>query len=140
MNQPEVKPRNRVVTLQSVNGCCFRCTQYELLNVLGPPEAVRENYNGEVEFHFGDTIYRCFHHYFVECTFPDRGVTNVNGVDVLSVYNWLGGLDDCVDRAMFRISPAIGMAYDRRDPEHGSITVFAEGHWDTLIAANHAGR
>jgi hypothetical protein len=54
----------------------------------------------------------------------------------LSVFDWLATSRDVVDRARSRVSLEKGLAYDFRNPEAGSITVFEKGRWDTLILNN----
>lgn len=119
----------------SVNGVAFGCCEQEVLDRLGRPDKVVENYTGEVEILFGTTIFRCFRDRFVECTFPDQGRFSINGVEVLSVFDWLTGCADVVDKARFRISLDHGVAYDFRDRKNGSITVFEKGRWDSLVLA-----
>jgi len=116
-----------------VNGAVFGSSEKDLSNLFGEPDKVARNYTGEVEMLFADTIYRCLNDRLVECTLPDRGRYSINGVDVLSVFDWLAGCDDAVDKARFRISLAEGIAYDFRDPQNGSITVFEKGRWDSLV-------
>ena len=122
-----------IVSHRSVNSLAFGFSENELCEVLGRPEKVQRNYTGEVEYLYGDEIYRCFEDQLVECTIPDAGRFTVNGVEVLSLFEWLAGCTDSVDRARFRISPSHGIAYDFRDPSKGSITVFAKGRWDALL-------
>jgi hypothetical protein len=116
-----------------VNGTVFGSCEREIVELLGPPDKVAENYTGETELLFGDTIYRCFRDRFVECTVPDRGRFLIDGVEVLSVFDWLTGCPDVVNKARFRITLAHGIAYDFRDRHKGSITVFEKGHWDPLV-------
>lgn len=124
----------RIVSHRSVDGVAFGWCEQELYEVLGPADKVQQNYTGEVEYLYADRIYRCLGDRLVECTVPDVGRFTVNGVAVLSVYEWLKGCGDFVDRAKFRISADTGIAYDRRDPDHGSITVFEKGRWDALLS------
>ena len=118
-----------------VDGMVFGCSEQDILERLGQPDKVAENYTGEVEILFGSTIYRCYHDRLVECTFPDRGRFSINGVAVLSIFDWRAGCSDVVDKAWFRISLDNGIAYDFRDPANGSITVFEKGRWDSLVLA-----
>lgn len=126
---------NELRSHRSINDITFGCAQAELLATLGEPDAELLTSVGEIEFHYHTTIYRCFLGRFVECTFPDAGRTRVNGVTLLDVFEWLGSCADVVDRAGFRISLAHGIAYDHRDPSHGSITVFERHRWDELVLA-----
>ena len=116
-----------------VDGVVFGSSEEELSNLFGEPDKVAGNYTGEVEILFADTIYRCLNDRLVECTLPDRGRFSINGLDVLSVFDWLAGCDDIVDKARFRISLSQGIAYDFRNPKNGSITVFERGRWDSLV-------
>ena len=111
----------------------FGCSENEIVERLGQPDKIAENYTGEVEMLFDTTIFRCLGDRFVECTFPDQGRFSIDGVEVLSVYDWLAGCTDAVDKARFRISLDHGVAYDYRDPNNGSITVFEKGRWDALL-------
>lgn len=122
-----------IVSHRSVNGLAFGFSEKELRETLGRPEKVQRNYTGEVEYLYGNEIYRCFEDQLVECTIPDVGRFTVNGVEVLSLFEWLAGCNDSIDRARFRISPSQGIAYDFRKPGHGSVTVFAKGRWDALL-------
>ena len=116
----------------------FGCNELELCDRLGEIEARRQNHDGEIELLVGGAIFRCLNDAFVECTFPDsekqRVIAQVDGVPLLSVYAWLGGQPDVVDRAWFRVSLAVGMAYDHRSAAQSSFTVFAPGHWDSLLS------
>jgi hypothetical protein len=118
-----------------VDGLVFGCSEQDILERHGQPDKVAENYTGELEILFDTTIYRCFRDRFVECTFPDQGRFSIDGVDVLSVFDWLAGCTDVVDKARFRISLDHGVAHDFRDPKNGSITVFEKGRWDSLVLA-----
>jgi hypothetical protein len=118
----------------SVDDVPFGCTLAELQNLLGPPDKSAENYTGELELLYGNSIYRCFSNRFVEVTVPDEGRFRVNGVMILSMFDWIGAQTDLVDRARFKISAAMGIAYDYRDPKHGSLTIFEKGRWDVLLA------
>jgi hypothetical protein len=117
----------------SVNGVVFGCSEREIVELLGPADKIARNYTGEIEMLFGTTIFRCYGERFVECTLPDQGRISIDGVEVLSVFEWLTGCADVVDKARFRISLQHGVAYDYRDPQNGSITVFEEGRWDSLV-------
>ncbi|RZO72059.1 MAG: hypothetical protein EVA67_03240 [OM182 bacterium] len=117
----------------SINGFSFGQSPDELIKVLGSADKSRELYSGEVELLYGDKIFRFLNFRFVECTIPDPGPVKLNGMSVLNIYEWLGSCADVIDRARFRISLSQGLAYDRRDPSAGSITVFEEFHWDGLI-------
>lgn len=116
-----------------VDGVVFGAPEQEVRALLGEPEKAATNYTGETELLFGTAIFRFLQDRFVECTVPDRGRFSIDGVEVLSVFDWLAGRADVVDRARFRISLAHGIAYDFRDPENGSITVFEKGRWDALV-------
>ncbi len=122
----------RIRVHASVNGLAFGTDTASLVAILGEPERAEHNYTGELEMRYDDVIYRCEADRFVECTFPD-GDVEVGGMRILSVYDWLRGCSDCLDLAKFRISLAQGIAYDNRDPRHGSITVFERGRWDALV-------
>lgn len=126
----------RISTHRQVNGIDFGASTEHLLRVLGPADQALENYTGELEVRYADTIYRFFDNCFVEATFPDQARFVIDDVIVLSVFNWLATSRDVVDRARFRVSLEKGLAYDFRNPEAGSITVFEKGRWDTLIL-NH---
>ena len=131
-----MSPATHIVSHRSVNGIAFGFSEEEIHQVLGQPENVQRNYTGEIEYLYTDEIYRCFDDQLVECTVPDRGRFSINGIEVLSVFEWLTGCDDVIDRAKFRISTSRGIAYDFRDPNNGSITVFAKGRWDALLLPN----
>ena len=124
---------NDLRTHTSINGVPFGCTENELFDYIGDPDARLTASTGELELHVGATIYRCHFGRFVECTFPDAGRTRIDGVPVLNVFEWLAACDDVINRAGFRISLAHGLAYDRRDPAHGSITVFEKHRWDDVV-------
>ena len=130
---PDVSRTRIIDSHYGVDGVLFGCSKREILELLGEPDKVAENYTGEVEMLFGTTIYRCFEDRFVECTLPDRGRFSINGVEVLSVFDWLAGCADVVDKARFRISLDCGVAYDFRNRQSGSITVFEKGRWDWLV-------
>ena len=122
----------------AVNGLPFSVTPEALLAWTGDPDDERTNHDGEVEYLFRldetrTVIYRCFHHSFVECTFPDLGPIVVDGVPVLSARPWLAAQPGALNMARFWISPQHCLAYDYRFPSNGSLTVFRRGHWDTLI-------
>lgn len=134
-----------VVDLQSnrsVNGIPFGCGERELRARLGAmygePHEERYNAADELELVVGPGIFRVFADRFVECTFPDPypagGHVRVDGVDVLSIFDWIAACPDAMDKARFRISLAHGIAYDHRDPRHGSITLYEAGRWDELAA------
>ncbi len=108
--------------------------------MLGEPEKSREIYSGEIELLYASTIFRFLNFRFVECTLPDPGPVKVNSLSILNVFEWLAGCPDVIDRAGFRISLSHGIAYDRRDPTAGSITVFEEGHWDDVVKKYNSGR
>lgn len=123
-----------IETHVSVNGIPFGTSQGDLYPLLGEPDQVQQNYTGELEMAYGNTIYRCLGGRLVECTFPDRGRIAVNGIEILSVFDWLASLDGVLDIARFRVCPSYGIAYDYRNPQQGSITVFERGRWDALLA------
>ena len=120
-------------TLESVNGIPFGCHLADLEAVLGHADKALENYTGELELLYGDSFYRLFNGRFVEATFPDSYRFNVDGISVLSMYEWLQGCSDVVDMAKFRISLAHGIAFDNRNQVHSSVTVFEKGRWDQLV-------
>ena len=122
-----------IATLASINGFPFGAPASDLVELAGPPDEALTNYTGEFETLYGDCFYRFYADRFVEFTAPDTYRFRVDDIDVLSIFDWLGAQPDRVDRARFRISRAHGIAYDYRDPEHGSITVFEAGRWDTLL-------
>jgi hypothetical protein len=122
-----------IVSHRSVNGLAFGLDESELFEALGRPDKVQRNYTGEIEYLYGNEIYRCFEEQLVECTFPDEGRFTVDGVEILSIFSWLAARNDSTDRAKFRVSPTRGIAYDYRDPSNGSVTVFAKGRWDALL-------
>jgi len=122
-----------VVSHESVNGLHFGCSETHLQEVLGEPDQAQQNYTGEVEFLYGDEIYRCLNDQLVECTIPDTGRFKVDGIALLSIFDWLAGHDDMVEKAKFRICASVGIAYDFRDPSNGSITIFTRGRWDALL-------
>lgn len=122
----------------SVNGLPFAVPPQAVFAHVGEPDETRVNHDGEVEYLYRlegrhAVIYRCFHERLVECTFPDRGPIIVAGQAVVSAAPWIRAQPGALDVARFWISPAHCIAYDHRDPENGSITVFRQGHWDTLI-------
>ena len=123
-----------VETHPSVNGIAFGCSEMTLTERLGAPDKRARNYTGEVELLYAETIYRCLNDRFVECTLPDAGPIRVNGTHILNLFKWLAAQEGTVDRARFRISLKLGIAYDYRF-EDGSITVFERGHWDHLLQA-----
>jgi hypothetical protein len=122
-----------VQPLERVNGIPFGSPLQAVCQQLGPPDEALENYTGEYEVLFNDSFYRFYADQLVECTFPDTYQFFVNDIQILSVFDWLSGCDDVVDRAKFRISKSHGIAYDYRMPDAGSVTVFAPGHWDALL-------
>lgn len=101
--------------------------------MLGAPDKIQQNYTGEVETLFGESIFRFFQGRLVECTVPDQGRMIVDGVEVLSMFAWLAEREDAVDMARFRISLSCGIAYDYRHREHGSLSIFEPGRWDALV-------
>ena len=123
-----------IIAHQSLNGIQFGSTEDDLFEVLGPPDKAQKNYTGEAEYLYANEIYRCMSGRLVECTIPDTGRFTVDGMEILSIFEWLAACGDTVDRAKFRISTAYGIAYDWRDPDNGSITIFTKGRWDALIS------
>lgn len=126
-------PIINVATHRAVNDLPFGAPADDLLDMLGTPDEVAENYTGELEMRYVDTIYRFFANRFVECTFPASHRFVIDGVAVLSVFEWLRARTDVVDKARFRISLAQGMAYDFRNHQQGSLTIFEPGRWDALV-------
>ncbi len=116
-----------------MNGLPFGASAGEIIHTLGQPDEALENYTGELEMLFDGCFYRCYQNRLVEATFPDLYQFVVDGVEVLSMLDWLGGLPDHVDKARFRISLMYGIAYDYRNPAAGSVTVFEAGRWDMLL-------
>ena len=129
----DAKPTVEIVTYTTVNDFPFGADPVDLYDLQGPPDNSLDNYTGELELLYGDTIYRFFSGRFVECTVPDRYRFIMNGIDVLSMFDWLQGCPDVVDMARFRISLQFGLAYDFRNKQHGSITIFEQGRWDELV-------
>ena len=127
-----------LITHESLDGLGFGTSLADLHDLLGAPDKRARNYTGEEELLYGERIYRCLRDRFVEATFPDSGRLIVDAVEILHVYDWLGGLPDRVDVARFRISLSRGLAYDYRNPALGSITVFEAGHWDSLVKQSAA--
>ncbi|MEM7078793.1 MAG: hypothetical protein AAF513_09210 [Pseudomonadota bacterium] len=116
----------------------FGMSRRQLLDAFGTPDEALPNYTGEVEMLYGDCFARFFDDRLVECTFPDlpeRYRFRIDGVDVLSLFEWLGARDDVIDRARFRICTSLGLAYDFRNPAQGSVTVFEAHRWDALLQA-----
>ena len=120
-------------TLHSVNGIPFGSHLEDVEAVLGEPDKALENYTGELELLYGDCFYRLFANRLVEATFPDTYRFTVDGISVLSMYEWLLACEDVVDMAKFRISLAHGIAFDNRNRVHASVTVFEKGRWDQLV-------
>jgi hypothetical protein len=133
MIEENPKEATRIRTLEAVNGIAFGARTGELLSRFGEPDHAMENYTGELELFFDNTVYRTFNDRFVEATIPDDRSCVIDGVSVLSVFDWLADLSGTVDLARFRISTTKGIAYDYRFPDSGSITVFEEGRWDVLL-------
>ncbi len=125
--------RIRIDTLRTVDGLPFGASIADLEALRGEPDKARENYTGEWELLYRDSIYRFFHDRLVEATFPARHRFVIDSATVLSPYQWLAGRDDVRDVARFRIAPGVGIAFDNRDPANGSITVFEAGRWDGLL-------
>ena len=131
-----------IVCNRSVAGVEFGASQARLkanlLDAADTPATFRVNFDGELEWHLDGAIYRLRNDQFVEATFLDHGeeryAARIDGVAVLSVFDWLAGQPDVVNMARFRISQARGIAYDYRNPATGSYTVFAPGHWAELLA------
>ncbi|NKC00812.1 MAG: hypothetical protein GKR90_20270 [Pseudomonadales bacterium] len=126
----------RIATLQQINDLPWGTSSSDLESVLGLADQILENYTGEVEMLYGDSFYRFFNDRLVEATFPDVYQFHVDGMPVLSMFEWLAGCKDVVDMAKFRISLAHGIAYDYRVSSQGSITVFEAGRWDALVLNN----
>ena len=119
-----------------VNGVVFGCSENEIVERLGHPDKIAEKYTGEVEMLFDATIFRCFRGRFVECTFPDKGRFSIDGVEVLSVYDWLAGCTDAVDKARFRISLGLPTWFTSMTPCY-TLTPYrasasGNGMWMTL--------
>lgn len=136
-----IKPLRQRVAIrpgEGVDELQFGCSELTLCDRLGEIEARRQNHDGEIELLVGGAIFRCLNDAFVECTFPDtekqRVIAEVGGAPLLSVFAWLGGQPDVLDRAWFRVSLTVGMAYDHRSAAQSSFTVFAPGHWDSLLS------
>ncbi len=125
----------RITPLIGINDLKFGDLDTTLLATLGSPTEVLENYTGEVEMLFGDCFYRFFERRFVECTFPARHQFVVANVPVLSIFEWLGSLTGTLDKAKFLINTGVGIAYDYRNPDAGSITVFEAGRWDQILSS-----
>ena len=123
----------RVITHTAVNDLLFGASPTDLISLLGQPDNALENYTGEMEALYGDVIYRFFDQRFVECTFGDTYQFVINGISVLSVFEWLSGQSDVVDKARFRVSLAQGIAFDFRFENRGSITVFERGRWHAVL-------
>lgn len=135
-------PIARIACNLSVNSIRFGVSELHVASALvaetgGAPER-RVNHTGEVELLTAGSIYRVLDQRFVEATFPDHGpakyAAEIDGVVVLSVFDWLGQQPDAIDLARFRISQRCGIAYDYRNPNTGSYTVFTPGHWSGLLA------
>ena len=122
---------------RAVDGLPFGVDEVALIDAIGAPDARRVNFDGEVELLFGVAIYRLQAGAFVECTHPEAGerpsALVVDGLPVLDLHGWLGGQPGTLDRARFRINPALGIACDRRDPAAPSFTLFVRGHWDGVL-------
>jgi len=126
----------------SVNGIAFGVSELHVTSALvaaaGEPPQRRMNHSGEVELLSAAAIYRVLDGRFVEATFPDhhehKYAAQIDGVSVLSVFDWLKLQSDTLDRARFRISQRCGIAYDYRHPQTNSYTVFTPGHWSGLLA------
>ena len=135
-------PTATILCNLSVNGIRFGASELHITHRLiveaGVPSERRVNHSGEVELLIAGAIYRVLDGRFVEATFPDHGdgkfQAEVDGVSVLSVFDWLARQSDTLDLARFRISQRCGIAYDYRNPETGSYTVFTPGHWSGLLA------
>lgn len=126
----------RIATLEQINNLPWGISSEDLESLLGLADQVLENYTGEVEMLYEDSFYRFYQDRLVEATFPDEHQFHVDGVSVLSMFEWLSGCDDVVDMAKFRISLSQGIAYDYRIRGRGSVTVFEAGRWDALVVNN----
>ena len=129
----EIKPTVQIVTYTTVNDFPFGADPIDLYDLRGPPDSSQDNYTGELELLYGDTFYRFYAGRFVECTFPDAYRFIIDSIEVLSVFDWLQGRPDIIDKARFRISLQLGLAYDFRNRQQGSITIFEQGRWDELV-------
>jgi len=139
-------PVARIVRNLSVNGIAFGVSELHVASALvaasGEQPRRRVNHSGEVELVSAGAIYRVLDGRFVEATFPDHGaaryLAEIDSVRVLAVFDWLDQQSDRLDLARFRISQRCGIAYDYRNPETGSYTVFTPGHWSGLLAGEGA--
>lgn len=129
----QAKPALNIVPHTRVNGLTFGASPSDLFNLLGEPDQALHNYTGELEIRYGETFYRFFAERFVEGTFPDAYRFIIDDLTVLSVFEWLQGVEGTIDKARFRISLSYGLAYDYRNPQHGSLTIFERGRWDQLV-------
>ena len=129
----ELKKLTQITTHRAINGLEFGRTPEHLIERIGPPEQALENYTGELEMRFDDRFYRFFEDRFVEATCPANHHFVIDGRTISDVFTWLNTQDDVIDKARFRISLAQGMAFDYRNPEAGSLTVFESGRWDNLV-------
>ena len=125
-----------ITSHQTVNGLPFGATIADLERACGKADEALENYTGEWELRYGESFYRFFANQLVEATFPATCQFVINGVSILDVNRWLAEQTDTVDKAKFRISLNLGLAYDNRFSGHGSVTAFAAGRWDTLVIGN----
>ncbi len=125
----------RIITHTAVNDLPFGAGPTDLISLVGQPDNALENYTCEMELLYGDVIYRFFEQRFVESSFADTCQFVIDGISVLSVFEWLSGQDDVVDKARFRVSLQQGIAFDFRFKDRGSITVFEEGRWDTILGS-----
>ena len=123
----------RIDTLVAVNGLAFGSSGHQIVAIFGQPDNAMYNYTGEYEMLFTDSIYRTVNDRLVEVTVPDDGHCIIDSIPVLNVFDWLSGIEGTVDRARFRISKDKGIAYDYRNLDRGSITVFERGRWEALL-------
>ena len=126
-----------IVCNRSVAGVEFGASQSQLkanlLDAADTPATFRVNFDGELEWHLDGAIYRLRDDQFVEATFPDHGeqryAPRIDGIAVLSVFDWLAGQPDVVNMARFRISQARGIL----EEEHHNV-------WGTNILKGRDGK
>jgi hypothetical protein len=90
-----------------------------LIHQVGDAAHVMQIFGRELELAYGDTVIRLINNHFVECTFPDLGLMEINELTVITVFQWLNGFEDTLDRAGFRVCPTQSIAYDYRNPNAG---------------------
>lgn len=127
---------HKILSDKWVDGILFGSSSETLKKLFENKWTESKNRRGDIEICVADVVYRYNNSGLFEVTMSILSEEiEINGEIVLGIKDWIAKTDvNYVDYVGFRISPALGLAFDTSDDKYGYLSAFRFGTWDTIIA------